>query len=121
MVDARTKEKLAARLEQEHARLELELTDIGKLDPSNPNDWHGNAGNYDTGTADSSVLADRFEEVSTNEGIVTELEERFNHVTKALQRIKDGTYGQCSVCGEKIPAARLEANPAADTCVEHAE
>ena len=121
MVDAHTKEKLAARLEQEYARLELELADIGKLDPANPNDWHGNAGNYETGTADATVLADRFEEVSTNEGIVTELEERFEQVGKALERIKNGTYGLCSVSGKKIPLARLEANPAADTCVEHAD
>ena len=35
----------------------------------------------------------------------------------AVQRIEQGTYGRCSVCGEAIPAERLEAIPDADTCV----
>lgn len=35
----------------------------------------------------------------------------------AVERIEQGTYGRCSVCGEAIPAERLEAIPDADTCV----
>ena len=121
MVDKRIIEKLKTRLEQEAATLELELTDIGKMNPANQNDWHGTAGSVETGTADSAILADRFEEVSTNEGITKELEERFLNVKQALARIKKGTYGKCENCDETIPIARLEANPAAATCVEHAD
>ncbi|PCI29813.1 hypothetical protein COB52_02180 [Candidatus Kaiserbacteria bacterium] len=121
MVDKRTLNKLKARLEQEMATLEIELTDIGKINPSNPHDWHGTSGNYETGTADASILADRFEEKTTNEGIVTELETRFNNVKEALDRMKKGTYGVCLEDGIEIPVARLEANPAASTCLEHAD
>ncbi|MEO5898903.1 MAG: TraR/DksA C4-type zinc finger protein [Ilumatobacteraceae bacterium] len=35
----------------------------------------------------------------------------------AVERIEQGTYGRCSVCGEAIPAERLEAIPDTDTCV----
>lgn len=119
MVDKRTTEKLAEKLKQELATLEIELADIGQMDSLNPKDWHGTNGDIETGTADSSILADRFEAKTTNEGIVTELEKRLMDVQDALERIKNGTYGLCSECGIKIPVPRLEANPAADTCVEH--
>lgn len=41
-------------------------------------------------------------------------------INAALQRIADGTYGICEVCGEPIPEARLRAMPTATTHVEHA-
>ena len=121
MVDKRTIEKLKGRLEQELATLELELADIGQVDNINADDWHGTNGDFETGTADASILADRFEEKTTNEGIVSELEERRKNVKDALARIKKGTYGVCEQCGKKIPVARLEANPSATTCIACAE
>lgn len=39
-------------------------------------------------------------------------------VADALERVAAGTYGLCEDCGKRIPAARLEANPAAVRCVE---
>lgn len=36
---------------------------------------------------------------------------------QALIRIDDGEYGWCEECGEEIPDARLEIDPAADYCV----
>jgi len=39
-------------------------------------------------------------------------------VTAALARVDDGTYGVCSGCGRRIPAARLRARPAATMCVD---
>jgi len=38
-------------------------------------------------------------------------------VEGALRRLKDGSYGQCTDCGEAIPAARLHAYPAAARCI----
>ncbi len=35
----------------------------------------------------------------------------------ALTRIEAGSYGRCEGCGKDIPAARLEALPAATTCL----
>ncbi len=42
-------------------------------------------------------------------------------VEDALQRIKDGTYGRCTLCGREIEAARLEAIPWATYCLEDQE
>ncbi|MDD7473892.1 MAG: TraR/DksA family transcriptional regulator [Bdellovibrionota bacterium] len=39
-------------------------------------------------------------------------------IQDALQKIEDGTYGECENCGEDISIARLEANPMAKLCVD---
>ncbi len=38
-------------------------------------------------------------------------------VEAALQRIRDGVYGQCQDCGGEVPRERLEAYPTAKRCV----
>ena len=38
-------------------------------------------------------------------------------VRDALERLDDGTYGQCESCGESIDPARLEALPHATLCL----
>jgi DnaK suppressor protein len=35
----------------------------------------------------------------------------------ALKRLEDGTYGLCLDCGEEVPFARLQAQPAAGRCL----
>ena len=40
-----------------------------------------------------------------------------NAIDAALQRIKNGTYGDCTDCGVEISAARLHAAPEAPRCV----
>ena len=40
---------------------------------------------------------------------------------RALARLDDGTYGICASCGTAIPAARLEARPDAEHCVDCAQ
>jgi DnaK suppressor protein len=38
-----------------------------------------------------------------------------------LRRIENGTYGKCIACGRQIEAARLEAVPWAQYCLEDQE
>src|SRR3954462_11436643 len=38
-------------------------------------------------------------------------------VDEALERIEDGTFGECEDCGEDIELKRLEARPTATLCV----
>jgi len=40
------------------------------------------------------------------------------NIENALERMKAGTYGQCEVCGGRIPLARLNALPYATVCIE---
>ncbi|WP_082034302.1 TraR/DksA C4-type zinc finger protein [Cohnella kolymensis] len=47
------------------------------------------------------------------------IEKRLQETNEALDRIADGSYGQCVVCEEPIPFERLEALPWTSTCVEH--
>ncbi|NJP46467.1 TraR/DksA family transcriptional regulator [Actinacidiphila epipremni] len=42
--------------------------------------------------------------------------EHLEALDRALDRFEQGTYGRCEVCGEPIPAERLEVLPAATTC-----
>ncbi len=39
-------------------------------------------------------------------------------IEHALERIEEGTYGDCEECGNKIPKLRLEAIPYAAHCVK---
>jgi DnaK suppressor protein len=43
--------------------------------------------------------------------------DHLDEVDQALERLRQGGYGRCEVCGEKIPPERLEVRPAAATCV----
>jgi len=49
--------------------------------------------------------------------MLDQLEEQLIETSEALQRIEDGTYGQCINCGEFILPERLEALPAAPLCI----
>src|SRR5437762_6857918 len=39
-------------------------------------------------------------------------------IERAIQRLKQGTYGVCEGCAQKIPVARLNALPFSTTCIE---
>ncbi len=41
-------------------------------------------------------------------------------IDEALERMKEGTYGICEVCGKEIEEDRLEAVPYTTLCKEHA-
>lgn len=84
-------------------------------------DWVAEAPEIDTAEFDYTVAADRIAEFETNVEISAELELRLLDVVNALAKIEDGTYGICEVSGEPIEEARLHANPAARTCIEHKE
>lgn len=44
-----------------------------------------------------------------------------NLVITALKKIEDGSYGECSACGEAISSNRLKAVPYASTCINCAK
>ncbi|GAA5143049.1 TraR/DksA C4-type zinc finger protein [Pseudonocardia adelaidensis] len=49
------------------------------------------------------------------------IEEQRRRVQDALERLDEGEYGRCQVCGREIDDERLEARPEARTCREHAD
>ena len=120
-MDDEQKELYRKKLEDERAILEDELSTVGERNPANPDDWVPVHADMDTSASDSSEQADASEAYGENATILNDLEVRHTNVTNALERLEDGTYGVCSVCGEDIEHERLEANVAADTCIAHRE
>ena len=46
---------------------------------------------------------------------------KLRKIDAALDRIVEGTYGHCDECEEEISGKRLENQPWADLCIQHAE
>ena len=113
-------DELRETLEVEQANLVEELASHGRVQ-SETGDWQGNSSGLEGEEADPNDAADQIEELITNVPLVEELEGRHTDVEEAIERMDQGIYGLCEECNEPIPIARLKANPAARTCVEHAE
>lgn len=69
--------------------------------------------------AEPNEAADKIEELDERGEEVVTLSARLADVRKALENIEEGNYGRCEVCDKEIEEERLEANPAARTCMEH--
>lgn len=106
-------------LKTELATLEKELKSIGQKNPSNPADWEAKPDATGLAPADPNEVADNIESYEENTAILKQLEIRYNEVKDALKRIGEDKYGICATGGEKIETERLEANPAATTCLKH--
>ncbi|HEY1598904.1 MAG TPA: TraR/DksA family transcriptional regulator [Pirellulales bacterium] len=64
--------------------------------------------------------SDNFEQEFTLSLMENE-EDTLLSIESALERIEEGTYGQCEECGVKIPKLRLNAIPYAPLCVKCAQ
>ena len=115
-------ENYKKKLQEELRLLKSELKKLGRINPNNPNDWE-TVGNPETNNnddhSDPNDNADDQEEFGERQAILDDLEISFNNVKKTLERIENNTYGKCEICGKEIEKERLEANPAATTCIEH--
>jgi len=109
---------LKHKLEDELIVLEGELRDLGWENPQT-GEWEATGGDIDSTATEEDELADRQEQFGINQAEVAPLETRWKEVKEALRKMDEGLYGVCDVCGEKIEEDRLDANPAARTCVLH--
>src|SRR5919112_400300 len=94
-------------LAEREAQLEADLAELTK-----PPDELGTISFGKRVGEGTSMAVDRLAAVSTQEHLLAVLDE----VRRARQRLADGTYGACEVCGEAIPEGRLEARPWATRC-----
>ena len=67
---------------------------------------------------DSADAASDYYERELAWGLSETERSRLQEVEDALERIDNGTYGKCEVCGLLISVPRLEALPFAKLCVE---
>ena len=80
-------------------------------------DSKGDDLDYDDNFADSGQVA---AEMGENRVLYDQLRRDLDDIEKALERMDDGSYGTCEVCGNEIGAARLEVMPATRVCIDHA-
>ena len=96
---AARKKQLLDRREELGAR----LTSIGEeLDSHQSKDWE--------------ELAVEREEDEVLEGLGDQGLQEVRQIDLALERIEDGTYGECQKCGEVIAEARLDLLPHTPLC-----
>lgn len=60
-------------------------------------------------------------EKGVNEARQVEVKRRIERLGNALNRLEEGSYGQCIRCGKDIPFGRLQAVPESLFCVPCAE
>ena len=70
---------------------------------------------YGEGFADAAAATAERSEVL---GLVENLMTMLHDVDAALDKVDEGTYGTCEVCGKQIGAARLEFRPTSTRCVD---
>jgi DnaK suppressor protein len=111
-----TKKQARTRLEEERARLQRILAGL-RGDPATISDAAGIAevSSYDQHPADIGTEVFEHEK---NQSLLEQLEYELAEIDQAFERLDAGPYGICEACGKKIPAARLEAMPAARFCVD---
>lgn len=96
--------KAKARLEETLAELQARLAHL-EADLDEPAD------------ADSGERAVQQEDDAALEGQAALVAREIASVTRALERIAEGTYGECTRCGAGIAPGRLEARPEAALCI----
>jgi RNA polymerase-binding transcription factor DksA len=112
--------KYKDRLNSELVELEKQLETVGRKNPSNPSDWEAvEGGESDVDNAEDGDVAEAIESLDNNSAILDQLEPKLNEVKLALEKIDNGSFGKCEICGNEIEDERLEVNPAAKTCKSH--
>lgn len=123
-IDQKTTGDLKQKLLEEKQNLEKLLSGFAKKDPKMKGDWDTKFPNMgEKSSFSSGALEERQDEVEEYATELSEefaLENRLRDVQNALTRIDTESYGICGECGADIPLERLQANPAADTDIEHA-
>ena len=112
-------DSLREALEAERATLATDLKEHGTKEENGI--WDPNSSGLSGEEADHTDAADQIEELITNVPIVHDLASRSHDIDDALSKIEAGKYGICEVGNEAIEYGRLVANPAARTCIAHAQ
>jgi DnaK suppressor protein len=100
-----------ATLKTERAALLHQLAELGA-------DESGElTGDMDYGDAFADAGAATAERTETM-GITENLKIHLDGVDRAINRIAEGTYGVCTVCGGQIPEDRMQYRPTSSQCID---
>jgi len=102
---------IRAQLEREQMHLTQQLAQL-EAGKNTPDEKRGSTpfGKRDQGATETLELEKRLT-------LEKRIREQHTEIKRALQKIKDGTYGSCERCGHPIDPARLEALPTAALCM----
>ena len=124
-MDETTLQELKKKLDAEQGLLVEELKTIADPDPNIPGEWNARFPKFEAvetnSSSDQEVEQDEIEEYEARLSEEHTFESRLLEVSKALERMKNKTYGICTACKKPIPLERLRANPAAEYDIEHAQ
>lgn len=102
--------------QREDLRVELE-TQLGKLQKSMKiTDEALRTVELDQTAVGRLSRMDSLQNQSLSKGLREREVARLSQIVEALERLKTGTYGRCTVCGAAIPFERLFVFPEADAC-----
>jgi RNA polymerase-binding transcription factor DksA len=114
------KKKIKEKLEKERDSLLDQMKGMGKLNLET-DEWETTPEELDFPESDENDKADRFEDFEARSSVMRTLEPRLKTILKALKGLNRDSFGKCVVCKKDIEMARLEVNPAAQTCKKHLE
>ncbi len=114
------KKKIREKLEKERDGLLEQMKGMGKLN-TETDEWETTPEEQEFPESDENDKADRFEDFEARSSVMRTLEPRLNTILKALKGLNRESFGKCIVCKKDIEMARLEVNPAAQTCKKHLE
>ena len=114
-MDKKTLKILEDKLTDEKAKLEEELGRFAQRNPQNDSDF--NADFPQLGEKEDEN-ASEVAEYSKDLTLERTLEASLKDVNKALDRMKDGTYGVCKYCSKPIDEKRLMARPTSTSCID---
>lgn len=60
--------------------------------------------------------SDEIEDELRNESLLNTLSSELENIDKAVEKVDEGQYGKCDVCGNAIEEKRIEFNPEATLC-----
>ena len=114
MTEKRWQRKIRERIERERDEAVGQLRELGISPDGATADAHAD-GNAPRDEGDQAQASERQDlSFMTRERVA----DRINRLTAALERLNEGTYGDCAMCGRPIEKPRLEALPEAVHCLE---
>lgn len=105
------KKKLLAEKEQLEKQVH-DLEETGLL--TSQMDETGDVGFDEEYAGSGTITFEREKDLS----LTNNIRDLLSKINVALEKMENGTYGVCDVCGKPIPEARLMALPYATLCIE---
>lgn len=107
--------KIEKHLLDQKKKLEKELGEFSSKNAHNAEDYNATFPDFGDKEEDNAVEVAQY---SDNLTLERSLEASLRDVNKALENLKNGTYGICKYCKKSIDERRLEARPTSSACIE---